>query len=240
MQDTIGVTRFGLFLHQVFGIAVKIGPGGGIKRNHPKFIGGHFIKHMGGEIGVCIGDQGIAFFHQPRQIFVRCADDTAEHPHGQLARDFIGGIKGALGQNIVENVCANGANVIFKRGHDGFGKRLRHLDAGLQMLGRIGFLKSAAGEVFGVGLILHPNALGRGKQVGLAVQFQNIGVVRDRPKTFASVPVCPTDRVITAQAQKRIVRRAGEEGIMAGKIGVTIIGRVPDGHRGLPLLCGTL
>ena len=66
------------------------------------------------------GDQRIALFHQPRQVFVGRTDDAAQHPHRQFAGNGFGCVKSALGQNTVQNIDADGANIILKRGHDGF------------------------------------------------------------------------------------------------------------------------
>ena len=161
VQDIVRIARRCLFVHQVFGVRLKICPHRGIKGHHPKFIGGPLIQHMGGEIGVGVGDLGIAFFDQQWQVSVRRADDTAQHPHRQLAGDFFGGINGAMGQNAVKNIDSDCADVRFKRGHYRFGEGFRHFDTRLHMVGRIGFRECAAGEVFFIRLIFHPDTLRR-------------------------------------------------------------------------------
>ena len=238
VQDAVRIARSGLFAHQIFGINVKFGPGRRVERHHPKFIGGHFVQHMGGEIRVGVGHQRIALLHQPIEIFVRGADDAAQHAHGQLAGDVSGGIKGAFLQGIIKDLHTNLANDLFELRDHRAGKRAGNFDAHCHMIGTVGFLKGASGEVFFVGLVLHPDAARRGQQIGLAVQLQNIGLTRDGPKALAIGVVGPGHRIFAAQTGERVERGAVQKRIMAGQIGVAIVIGGPDRHGAISLLAG--
>ena len=115
---------------------------------------------MGGEIRIGIGDQRIALFDQPGQILFWQTDDAPQHPHGQLTGNFLRGIKRALFQRLIKDTGAQLADRRLELGHDTLGKGAGDLDAGLHVIGRIRFLKGAAGKVFFVALILHPDTAG--------------------------------------------------------------------------------
>ena len=145
---------------KLFGIDEQLGPGGGVEGHHAEFIRGHLVQHMLGKVGVRVGNQRIALFHQPRQVCLGRAKDTAQHPHRQLAGDVLGGVEGAFFQRLIQNGAAKLADHGFELGDHRFREGFGHLDPGLHMLGRVGFLKGSTGEVFLIGLILHPDAAG--------------------------------------------------------------------------------
>ena len=234
MQDARGVARGFLLTQKLFGIDKQLGPGGGVEGHHSEFVGGHLVQHMLGKVGIRVGDQRVALFDQPRQVSVRRAKDTAQHPHRQLTGDVLGGVEGAFLQRLVQNRAAQFADDRFELGDHRFGKGLGHLDPGLHMLRRVGFLKGAAGEVFLIGLILHPDAAGRGHKIRLAVEEQDVLMPGDRPIALSARPVRPMHRVFVAQALEGVVRGPRKKAVMAAKVGMARVGRGPDGHVAFP------
>src|SRR5690606_20880815 len=79
-------------------------------------------------------------------------------------------------------------------------------------------------------------ATGAGQQVRLAVQLQDVGVAGDRPEAHTLRVFGPAHRILAAQAREGVVRRAVQEGIVAGKVGETVVGGGPDRHAPLPCL----
>ena len=165
--------------HQVLGIDEELGPGGGVEGHHPEFVGGQLVEDVGREVGVGVGDEGITLFHQPGEVLFRQAHDPAQHAHRQFAGDFFRGVKGFLLEGRVEDAGAEVADGLLERGDYGLGEGLGDLDPGHHVLGRVGFLEGAAGEVFLVALILHPDAAGGGQKVGLAVEAVDVVVPGD-------------------------------------------------------------
>lgn len=125
VQNAERIARFGLPAHQFLAIDEQLCPGGRVKGHLSEFVCGHLVRHMAGEIRVGIGDQGIALFHHPRQVFFWRATDAAQHPHRQLAGDVFGGVKAALFQSFVEDRGAKRADHRLEPGHPGFEKAWR-------------------------------------------------------------------------------------------------------------------
>ena len=84
VQNARGVARGFLFPQKFLCIDKEFRPRGRVEGHHAEFVGGHAVQHMLGEIGVGVGDQRVALFHQPGQVFIRRAKDAAQHPHRQL------------------------------------------------------------------------------------------------------------------------------------------------------------
>jgi hypothetical protein len=71
------------------------------------------------------------------------------------------------------------------------------------MLRRIGFLEGLARFVFLGRLILHADAAGRRKEIGLPVQFQQIGVAHHVPEALPAVGhVRPRERIFRRSRSK--------------------------------------
>ena len=192
---------------------------------------------MAGEIAVGVGHERVALVHQPVQVLLGQARDAPEHAHGQLAGNLVRGVKLAQRQGLVKDAHTQLANLLFVQRHHGLGKGLGHQHAGAGVLGRVGLLKSPPRHVLFMRLVFHADALGRGQALVVAVELQNIGMPRDRPKTLAIGPVAPGHRVFVAQALEGVVRRAVQIAVVAGDVGVAIVGGVPNGHCGFFLAC---
>ena len=233
VQHPRRIPRRGFPLHQIARIDEQFRPRGRVEGHHPEFIRRQLVQHVIGEIRVSIGDQRIALFHQPGQVFIRQADDPPQHPHRQFAGNLLRRVERALGQRLIEDIGAKVADRLFKPRHDRFRKRLRNLDPRHHVFRRIGLLECAPGEVFLIALILHPYAAGRGKKVGLAVQRMDIRMPGDRPEGQALIPFRPVHRIIAAQPGKGVVRGSVQKGVMAGQIGMAVIGGRPDRHQRL-------
>ena len=116
---------------------------------------------MAGVVTVGVGHQSIAFVYQPIQILFRQACNTAQHAHGQLARNLMCSIKLTQGQCLVENVHTQLTNLVFVNSHHGLRKCFCNQHAGTGVFWWIGFLKSASRKVLLASLVFHANALGR-------------------------------------------------------------------------------
>ena len=237
VQHATGVAGSPLAFHQLGCVVVQVDPGRRAKRHEAVGLGVHLVDHMAGEIAVGIAHERIALVHQPVQVFFGQAHDAPKHAHGQLAGDLVRGVKLALRQRLVKDAYTQLANLVFVQRHHGLGKGLGHQHAGAGVLGRVGLLKSPPRHVLLVRLVFHADALGRGQALVVAVEFQNIGMPRDRPKALAIRPITPGHRVLVAQALEGVVRRAVHVAVVVRQIGVAIVGGVQDGHGFVVLAC---
>jgi hypothetical protein len=95
---------------------------------------------------------------------------------------FAGVFMLGAGYCLLKNAHAQLTNLVFIQRHHGLGKGLGHQHTGAGVFGRVGFLKSAPRHVLLVGLVFHADALGRRQALVVAVELQDVGVARDRPK----------------------------------------------------------
>ena len=233
VQNATGVSCAALALHQLGRVVEQVGPGGRAKRHEAVGLGVHLVDHMAGEIAVGVGHERVALVHQPIQVFFGQPRDAPEHAHRQLAGNVVRGVKLAQRQGLVKDAHTQLANLLFVQRHHGLGKGLGHQHAGAGVLGRVGLLKGPPRHVLFMRLVFHTDALGRRQALVVAVEFQNIGMPRDRPKALAIGPVAPGHRVFVAQALEGVVRRAVHIAVVVRQIGMSIVGGVPNRHCAL-------
>ena len=224
-----------LFLgHQLLGIYVQLGTGRRVEGHHPELVRFHLVQHMIGIVGIRVRDECVTLGNQPVQILVGRPENPAKHPHWQLAGDFRRCVEFLHRKNRTQDILAQSPDLPLELSHDAFRERVGNLHPGVGVLWRVGFLKRAAGEIFLVCLVFHPDASCRGQPLEVAIQIEDVGMAGYIPEPRPLVPVGPFQRCLTAHPEKCVMGSSVHETVMAGKIRMSVVGRSPNRHLLFP------